>query len=120
MLNLVKLGDLFLSVPLVFVQENAERRKMYGKAGAFRCVEGRVELRSPSNCYWENKERLNWMFNQLKTMLELYNNNPEIMNEIEAEANNIINCLNNDDKDIALVLIEKFNILTCPVEDLVV
>lgn len=119
MLNLTKMADLFISVPLVLVQTNIERRKMYGAAGAFRCQEGRVEFRSPSNCYWQNEESLSWVFRQLERIVDTYNNDSEIMQKINNSSELIINAINNDDKTLAELLIGQFELEKCPLTELV-
>lgn len=117
MMHLVMLGDLFISVPLVLNQSNTERRKLYGKAGAFRCVQGRVELRSPSNCYWESIESLKWVFNQIEKLIDYYNEKG--ISEIEEEKERILSAINEDNLDSVYYLIEKFQLDRCPLPEIV-
>jgi len=112
MVQIVKLTDLFITLPLIFNQSNIERRKLYGAAGAFRCVEGRVEARSPSNCYWSSKEGLEWVFNQAKIILGLVDT--EIMETVEYYKEKIIEAINFDNLELATELMEIFNIKYAP------
>jgi len=51
----VRCLDLFVGIPLLAHEKKSERRKLYGKAGAFRTKIYGVEYRTPSN---------NWVFDE--------------------------------------------------------
>jgi len=56
-LSLIRYMDLFLGVPSVLLDEDTERRKLYGKAGAYRPTSYGVEYRTLSN-FWIHEPRL--------------------------------------------------------------
>lgn len=54
--------DLFLGVPSVLLDDNVERREMYGKAGAFRPKTYGMEYRVLSNFWIRSPELTRWVF----------------------------------------------------------
>lgn len=68
-LNAVRAADLFLGVPSVLLDKGVERRKLYGKAGAFRPKPYGVEYRTLSN-FWIFKRNLTkWVWHQTERAL---------------------------------------------------
>ena len=68
----VKQLDFFLGVPSVILDENgAERRQMYGKAGAFRPKSYGVEYRPLSNFWIANATSMRWVFNNATAAYDL-------------------------------------------------
>lgn len=56
--------DYFVGLPLTFLEPENERKKLYGKAGAFRPKSYGVEYRTPSN-YWLKSDKLKqYVFDQ--------------------------------------------------------
>lgn len=68
--GIVKAQDLFLGVPSLFVDGDTERRKMYGKAGAFRPKPYGVEYRVLSPFWTTHPARARWVFDQTKRAVE--------------------------------------------------
>ena len=62
--NFIKCLDLFLAVPAVLV-EDKERKKLYGKAGAFRLTSYGIEYRTLSNFWIFSEAKCKWVFDQV-------------------------------------------------------
>ena len=111
---LVKAMDLFLGVPSVIFDTDTERRKLYGKAGAFRFKnypngEGGVEYRVLSNFWIKKLDYVKWVFSQVEKAFIFINEHGEIENGSEL-ANSIIHVINNSDVAEATKLIKKYKI----------
>lgn len=116
-IELVKLFDLYVTVPFILIDTDKERRKLYGKAGAFRMqqwgdVYG-VEFRQLSNKCLQSSTLIDFVFNQLNLVIDHFNQNP--MGSIDKDKELIITCVNKSDEAIAKELCEKYNILL-PIE----
>ena len=100
----VKKMDLFLSVPLVLMDENgAERKQSYGAEGAFRKKPYGLEYRSPSNCWIFEDDRIRWVFNQTQRAL-----NSNI--DVDAMATTIQHCIRNNDAQLAKSLVKAYDL----------
>jgi hypothetical protein len=99
--------DLFLGVPSILLDTDTERRKMYGKAGAFRMKSYGVEYRVLSNFWINNQELVFWVFDNVNAAIEFINSGKEIA---EFDVEKIIGCINNSDKEAAKELCEKYTI----------
>jgi hypothetical protein len=60
----IQLMDLYLGVPSVMMDEDQSRRKLYGKAGAFRHTEYGFEYRTLSNFWLSRPELVEWAYTQ--------------------------------------------------------
>jgi hypothetical protein len=108
-LEIIKALDLYLGVPSVLLDKDTRRKELYGKAGAFRHQKYGVEYRVLSNFYYADQSLLDWVFNNVYTALDKINNNAL---EIDSDLATLIqNCINNNDKERAMFIIEKFGIL---------
>lgn len=99
----VQAMDLFLGVPSVLMDEGEERRKMYGKAGAFRPKPYGCEYRTLSNFWIFDEKLIRWVWKATAAALDtkLYVQN---LREPIEEA---INCGN---KNVARDLVKEFNL----------
>jgi hypothetical protein len=70
--SIVQVLDLFLSVPLVKMEPDSERKLLYGKAGAFRPKPYGVEYRTPSNWYLSDKKLIRWAFKSTKDAFKFF------------------------------------------------
>lgn len=106
--TLIKVLDLFIAVPSVLIDEDTQRRKLYGKAGCFRFGKSYtgVEFRTPSNFWLRNEETMSWIWNQIKLAVDFINNG----NSVEEDALEIQLAINNHDKELTKQLIEKYNL----------
>lgn len=66
----VRAHDLFVGVPGILLDSDVERRKIYGKAGAFRFTNYGHEYRTPGNFWIANPQLREWTFNQTKKALD--------------------------------------------------
>lgn len=61
-LALVRAMDLYLGVPSVLLDPDKERRKLYGKAGAYRPTKYGLEYRTLSNFWIHTPEHVRWVY----------------------------------------------------------
>lgn len=110
---LMKLFDIFLTVPFVLIDKDKERRKLYGKAGSFRlCSWGDAagfEARTLSNKAMESSESIDYVFHQLNAMIDYFNDGDR--SKIDYFSYDIITAINNSDEELASMLCQELNIL---------
>lgn len=106
-IKLLKLFDYFLGIPSIILDKDTERRKMYGNAGCFRLKEYGFEYRTLSNFWLQSTELMEWVWDQINYVFDFYNANPDFNFE---DGDIIVNCINNQDFELAYELIEKYNI----------
>lgn len=63
-LPMVKAMDMFLGLPSLLIDEDTERREIYGKAGSFRYKDYGFEYRTLSNFWLASKELQEWAWEQ--------------------------------------------------------
>ena len=107
-LDVVQTLDLLLGVPSVIVDKDEERRKLYGKAGCFRPKPYGVEYRTLSNFWiWDNRT-IEWVYHQVSEAITFCS---EFVKEVsEEDTQLIIHSINNNDKDSANFLIDKWSL----------
>ena len=96
-LELVKAMDLFVGAQMVEFDKDTERRKLYGKAGAFRPKEYGVEYRTASNAWLQSDELKEWAFNQTQKAVQFVRDNKKIPNEL---GKMLQDCINNSDEKL--------------------
>lgn len=104
----IKAMDLFLSVPSILQEPDSERKKLYGKAGAFRHTPFGVEYRSLSNYFINEKGLIDWVYDNTQEAIKFVNNGSTYL--LDEEADVIISCINDNDKEKAKYLVDKFQI----------
>jgi hypothetical protein len=108
MIQAVKWMDLYLGVPSVIMDKSegaAERRQLYGKAGAMRPKPYGFEYRVLSNFWVFKRELTNWVYNNtLHAVAHSKSDMPEELND------RIVNCINNSDTVEALKIVSKYRI----------
>lgn len=72
---IIRAMDLFLGVPSLVLDKDKERRKLYGKAGAFRYKPYGVEYRTLSNFWIWNTATRYWVWNATNLAIEFVKNN---------------------------------------------
>lgn len=111
-IELMKLFDLFLTVPFLLIDTDTERRKLYGKAGAFRLQnwgeEGGFEARTLSNVWIDNHENIEFVFNQLNSMIDYFNEKGTFY--VNQDGPIIVEAINTNNATIANELCEKYKI----------
>ena len=105
-ISVVKACDLFLGVPSILMDNGTERRKLYGKAGAFRPKQYGVEYRTLSNFWIFEDKYVAWVHDGVSRALEAV----LIGIDIDAERTNILNAINKSNKTIAEELVAKYNL----------
>lgn len=101
-LQVIKAMDLFLAVPSVIMDDGKERKKLYGKAGAFRPKPYGVEYRTLSNFWMFDKKLIDWV----------WRNTERALSNLKAGtmSDHVEECINNNDEKIARALINEFNL----------
>lgn len=99
-LILVRCMDLFLGVPSVILDPDKERRKLYGKAGAYRPTKYGIEYRTLSN-FWIHEPRfINFVWDNTITAISFAVSNDNIDPDSEF-GYNIQEAINTSNKDLA-------------------
>lgn len=104
-LELVKAVEVNLTLPLVLLDDDVRRRQIYGGAGAYRETSYGVESRSPSNFWCRNRNSMIWAFRRVQDAIDDVNRNVSY----DKYAQEIIDAINNSDKDLATSLLSHFN-----------
>lgn len=70
---LIKYLDVFLGLPSVMIDPDTERRKLYGKAGAFRLTPYGVEYRVLSGYFIKDTVLTSWVYERVTDAIKAYN-----------------------------------------------
>lgn len=105
----VMLLDLHLGVPSILLDEDVERRKVYGKAGAFRVTDYGIEHRVMSNYWIRSNETVSWVFSQARQAIEKMNQKQCLRWTLD-HAKPIQEAINSCDKGLAFQLCEEFGV----------
>lgn len=81
----VKMMDLFLGVPSVLLDQDRERKKLYGKAGAFRFKDYGFEYRTLSNFWIFEEVMRKWVYENTCKAIEKVQEIGEIFSSIGGE-----------------------------------
>jgi hypothetical protein len=104
-LELVHLMDLFLGVGSVLLDKDTQRRVLYGKAGAMRFTKFGLEYRVLSNFWIFDDKLIEWVFENTIKAVEYFNAGGTVTNPEDIQK-----CINTCDKQLALEIIEDYNI----------
>jgi len=112
-IDLMKVFDVFLTIPSLFLDEDDKRRQFYGKAGEMRLCEWNesrgFEARTLSNFWISDAEYVEYVFNQIEKMFDYYNEHG--MNKINEMSSDIIAAINENNKELAGKICDEFGIL---------
>lgn len=113
--NFIRMLDLALGVPSVLLDDDQDRRRHYGKAGAFRDKgKNHIEYRTLSNFWIRNDELKEWVFNGVKWAKDQLNLRWPITNEagpfLELFQLDIEKCIKNGDTILADKIIREMQI----------
>lgn len=103
--KLIRYMDLYMGVPSVLLDRDTKRRKLYGKAGAFRIQPYGVEWRVLSSFFLKSPDLIALMYRQLEKAIQAFEDSEELPNPYE-----ITTTINKSDITKAKELIEKYNI----------
>jgi hypothetical protein len=103
-MSLIRALDLFLGVPSIILDKDTQRRRVYGKAGAHRLKKYGAEYRVLSTFWTETDELIEWAYEGTQRAIDFVNQGGIITNP-----NEIIKCINNCDKEMALQIIDDYN-----------
>jgi hypothetical protein len=107
-IDIIRTMDLYLGVPSLLVDNDEQRRQLYGKAGSFRPKPYGVEYRTLSNFWIWDTSTIKWVYHQVSTCLDKCAN--FISSTTEQEQKEIELCINTNNKEQALSLVNKWNI----------
>ena len=120
-LRLIRLMDLYLGVPAVFMDSDVSRRELYGKPGAFRPTDYGVEYRVLSNFWLKSVDYMKWVYEQtMRAVLlaqafgphaEGTNTFTDFMETFDL-CDDIQTCINKGDTNLAHILITKHHLVT--------
>lgn len=102
--------DLFIGVPSIIFDTDKDRRKLYGKAGAFRPKPYGVEYRTVSNFWIETPEKIKWVYAQVKTALKIMEDEAHYSPISPVDKELIQRAINTSDKNLSAYLIDFYNI----------
>lgn len=97
----VRACDLYLGLPSLFMDNDRERRNLYGQAGKFRTKPYGVEYRTLSNFWLWREDYMRWVFRNAKRAYEMADK-IEVPSQVE-------DIINNYDLGAARALIEEFD-----------
>lgn len=107
--SLIKALDLHLGVPSVIQEPDNMRKKLYGKAGAFRPKEYGVEYRTISNYYLATRKLTYWVYDAVQAAVDWVNAG----NTVDDGLGNAIQyVINTNHKAAAKQMIEEFKLKT--------
>lgn len=112
-IDLMKVFDTFVTVPCLFLDPDTERRKLYGKAGEMRLCDWNnskgFEARTLSSYLLDDKEYVEFIFNQIDKMFDYYNEKG--IGKIQEFSGDIMHAINEYDKEVAGKICDEFGIL---------
>lgn len=105
-LMMLRYVDAIVGIPSIIYDTDAERRKLYGKAGCFRLQPWGFEYRVLSSYWIDNASRLRFIWNQIIWALYSYERGhalPDLMT--------VQDTINNNDVETAKALIKQFSLI---------
>lgn len=112
--HFVRLLDLYLGVPSLFLDKDTERRKLYGSAGAFRYKPYGLEYRTLSNFWTFRAEKIEWVWDAVQAAVDHFNNAKEFAFDFSDPSSlgciKVQTCINSHDLELAKILIKDFKL----------
>jgi hypothetical protein len=113
-LAVARILDAALGLPSVMATEPTRRRDLYGKAGAMRFKPYGMEYRVLDNFWIADKNRREHVFQTVKDSIELVNQFPVVMEQINDLGDAIQQAINEHDKGLAADLMEQLDVSEFP------
>ncbi len=105
--HIVRWMDLLLGVPSILMDMDKDRRKLYGKAGAYRDKPYGVEYRTLSSFWIDNPKKVGWVWDQTMRAIEEVDN--ENLLE-EQQGVQILKAINTQDFKTVKELVNRYNL----------
>lgn len=106
--KIVKIFDMFLTLPALFKDNDTRRRELYGKAGSFRVKEWGVECRSLSNFWIQSEEHMRWVYKESVKVAELVLYNETKADElIEKYSEKVRTAIDTNNLELASILLKE-------------
>jgi hypothetical protein len=105
--DVIKYMDLFTGVPSVLMDKGEMRKELYGKAGACRIKSYGAEYRTLSNFWIFDNRLIEWVWDNTSRAVAAAESRLAISEE---DGTDIVNAINNNDKQLAQKLVNKFNL----------
>lgn len=100
--------DLHMGVPAVLMDDGADRKKLYGKAGAIRFKPYGVEYRTLSNFWIFDPKLIRWVWQSTEKALKELQDGQDYFPEIlDSNGEKIQQCINNNDVKLAKQLVKE-------------
>ena len=106
-LDIIKAMDATLGLESVLLDNDTERKKLYGKAGCFRFTAFGIEYRSLSNFWIKTDESLQWAWNTTMKAIDLVNSGK--IEEVKKHGDRIVEAINTNNKELASELLNEFS-----------
>ena len=106
-LDMIKAMDATLGLESVLLDDDTERKKLYGKAGCFRFTAFGVEYRSLSNFWIKSDKSLQWAWNTTMKAIDLVNSGK--IEEVKKHGDRIVEAINTNNKELASELLNEFS-----------
>ena len=98
--------DTYVGLPSILYDTDAERRKLYGKAGCFRLQPYGFEYRTLSSFWIENESRLRFIWRQIEYALYAYENGKQL-----PDWPYIVEAINNNNVELAQKVIDTYDLI---------
>jgi len=108
-LDMIKAMDATLGLESVLLDDDTERKKLYGKAGCFRFTAFGIEYRSLSNFWIKSDESLQWAWKTTMKAIDLVNSDK--IEEVKELGGYIVEAINTNNKELAQELLNKIDII---------
>lgn len=105
-IQLIRYMDLFMGVPSVLFDTDIRRRRLYGKAGAFRLQPYGVEWRVLSSYFLDRADLIAMMYRQLAKAIQAFEDNLPLPEPIR-----VVNTINKSDITLAKQLIDQYKLI---------
>lgn len=106
--NFIMMKDLYLGVASVLLDKDTARRKLYGRAGAFRFKDYGHEYRVLSNYWLKSRELTAWVFSQTQECVNALNSRFRIDQKLGVL---IQRCINNNNTKLANFLCKEYKVM---------